>query len=90
MNEATGAFAVAARLLGDLTLSAGQLAQLRAIDRKYQQALFTLLDGAQRPAPSAEIARLDESAARDILEMLTPEQRIRVAGRSGLPHPGAH
>ena len=81
MNEATGAFAVGARLLGDLRLSAWQLAQLRAIDRTYQQALFTLLDGGERPATSAEIARLDERAARDILEMLTPEQRQRVAHR---------
>ena len=80
MSEGIGAFAVARRMLGDLPLTVGQLTQLRAIDRKYQQALFTLLDGGQRPPTSAEIAPLDEIAARDILEMLTPEQRQHVRG----------
>jgi hypothetical protein len=56
------------------------LTQLRAIDRKYQQALFTLLNGADRPPTSAEIAQLDEIARRDILDMLTPDQRIYAAG----------
>jgi hypothetical protein len=81
VSEGIGAFAVAKRVLGDLTLTVGQLAQLRAIDRKYQQGLFTLLDGAQRAPTSAEIAQLDEIAMRDILEMLTPGQRQRVSGR---------
>ena len=74
MSNAMGAFTVAARLLGNLTLSPAQLAQLRAIDRKYQQALFTLLDGTQRAPTAAEISTLDDSAARDILAMLTPDQ----------------
>jgi len=38
------AFTVAAEMLGDMRLSPGQLAQLRAIDAKYQQRLFTLLN----------------------------------------------
>lgn len=74
MRAPTGAFSVASRLLGTVTLSPQQLSQLRAIDRTYQQALFTLLDGANRSPTIAEIAPLDEMAARDILAMLTPEQ----------------
>ena len=81
MTEAIGAFAVAKRMLGDLTLTAGQLTQLRAIDRKYQQALFALLDGADRPPTSAEVAQLDEIAAREVLDMLTPDQRTQARRR---------
>ena len=81
MSDATSAFTVAKRMLGDLTLSPPQLAQLRAIDRKYQQALFTLLDGAQRAPTTAEILPLDEMAARDILAMLTPEQLAALPAR---------
>jgi hypothetical protein len=78
----TGAFTVAKQLLGDVFLTAGQLAQLRAIDRKYQQALFALLDGSARHPTDAERLQLDAIAKADILEMLTPEQRLRV-GRGG-------
>ena len=70
MKGPTSAFTVAARLCGNRTLSPQQMAQLRAIDRKYQQALFTMLDGAQRAPTSAEIAALDDMAASDIAEML--------------------
>ena len=61
MRAPVGAFSLVERMLGDLKLSVGQWTQLRAIDHKYQQSLFTLLDG----------------AAREILEMLTPDQRIQ-------------
>lgn len=82
MSDVTSAFSVAARLIGSAaTLSPWQLAQLRAIDRKYQQALFALLDGAQRAPTLAEVALLDEMAARDILEMLTPEQLAVLSAR---------
>jgi hypothetical protein len=74
MSDPTSAFTVAARLLGNLTLSPVQMAQLRAIDRKYQQALFTVLSGAERTPTSTEIMELDGMATRDILAMLTPEQ----------------
>jgi hypothetical protein len=37
------AFTVAAQLLGDVELSPFQLTQLRAINRKYYQKLYTLL-----------------------------------------------
>src|SRR5207237_8224880 len=80
MKAATGAFTVAERMLGGLTLSVGQLAQLRAIDRKYQQRLFTLLDGVEREPTSAEVWQLDDMAARDIAEMLTPDQRTQIKG----------
>jgi hypothetical protein len=76
-----GAFTVAARILGNVTLSPQQVTQLRAIDRKYQQALFSALDGAQRAPTSAEISPLDDMAARDILEMLTPDQMAALPGR---------
>jgi hypothetical protein len=74
MSYPAGAFTVAARILGSVTLSPQQVTQLRAIDRKYQQALFSVLDGAQRAPTNAEISPLDDIAARDILEMLTPDQ----------------
>ncbi len=74
MSYPAGAFTVAARILGNVTLSPQQVTQLRAIDHTYQQALFTALDGAQRAPTSAEISPLDEMAAREILEMLTPDQ----------------
>ena len=71
MKEPASAFTVAARMCGIATLSPRQMTQLRAIDRKYQQALFAMLNGAQRAPTSAEIAALDDMAARDIVEMLT-------------------
>jgi hypothetical protein len=59
------ALAEAARLLGDMELSAGQLAQLRALDRKYAQRRF------ERRGSEADLRALLRS---DILAMLTPEQ----------------
>jgi Spy/CpxP family protein refolding chaperone len=76
----TSAFTVAKQLLGDMSLTPGQLAQLRAIDRKYQQALFTLLGGSQRRPTDSERSRLDAIARAEILEMLTPEQRRHLSG----------
>ena len=55
----------AARMLGDLELSPGQLAQLRALDRKYAQ---------QRFAGRRSDADLLDRLRSDILAMLTPEQ----------------
>ena len=59
------ALAEAARMLGDMELSPGQLAQLRALDRKYAQQRF------ERRRPDAELHDLLRS---DILAVLTPEQ----------------
>jgi hypothetical protein len=81
MRAAMGAYAVGERMLGDLRLTVGQLAQLRAIDAKYQQSLFRLLDGAQRRPTNEEGEELDTVAARDILDMLTPDQRLQITGR---------
>ena len=47
------AFTMAAQMFGDLELSPFQLAQLRAINRKYYQELYTLLhelDGEAEPS----------------------------------------
>jgi hypothetical protein len=59
------ALAEAARMLGDMELSAGQLAQLRALDRKYAQRRF---EGRRSEADLLDLLR------SDILAMLTPEQ----------------
>jgi len=79
------AFTVAERLLAGIPLTVSQSGRLRAIDHKYQQALYTMLAGARRPPTAAERSQLDDMAARDIMEMLTPEQRARAKNRaSGL------
>jgi hypothetical protein len=59
------ALAEAARMLGDMELSPGQLAQLRALERKYAQQRFE----GRRPE-----ADLLDRLRSDILAMLTPEQ----------------
>ena len=80
------AYTIAAQLLGDVELSAGQLAQLRTIDASHQQRLFTLLHdgGAERPVrepTERELESLRESITRDLLGMLTPGQRAALSGR---------
>jgi hypothetical protein len=44
------AFTVAAQMLGGLELGPGQLAQLRAVNSRYYQRLFTLLRAPDTPA----------------------------------------
>lgn len=68
------AYAVAGEILGDLALSPGQVAQLRAIDHEHQQRLCALVHGGREPsaAERAELRALLASAVRGIL---TPEQR---------------
>ncbi len=44
------AFTVAAQMLGGLELGSGQLAQLRAINSKYHQRLYSLLHASDTPA----------------------------------------
>jgi Spy/CpxP family protein refolding chaperone len=79
------AFTVAAELLGDLQLTSSQLAQLRAINHKYWQAVFALLhprdDDAQRAAlpveratPAAEPSLTARQTA-DLRAMLDREVR---------------
>jgi hypothetical protein len=60
------ALAEAARMLGDMELSPSQLAQLRALNRKYAQRLY------ERRGSEAELRALLRS---DILAMLTSEQK---------------
>ena len=80
---------LASELLGHMPLTNWQVAELRAIDRKYQQRLYTLLHRDDAAAPRAEQAlteeEVEELRARvvsDILAMLTPEQRALVAARA--------
>lgn len=61
-------------LLGDLPLTSGQLAQLRALNTKY----FTALAGLERASGSAagDTAALRVMIAADIRDMLSEEQRV--------------
>lgn len=71
-------FTTASELLGDLELTPGQLAHLRALDRKYAQRLHGLLhkEGKSKSELSqAEAEDLQRRLVADILDMLTPEQR---------------
>ena len=95
MNAFISAFTTAAQMLGAVrltTLTPGQLAQLRAIDRNYQQRVYTLrhavggdadLPGApaERELTAAEVEELRATIAAAIVEMLTPEQRSAVGRR---------
>lgn len=76
---------LAAELLGHMPLTNWQVAELRAIDRSYQQRLYTLLhrDEAVAPVPArapteAELEGLRDEVVARILAMLTPEQRTRI------------
>jgi hypothetical protein len=71
------AFTLAAEIFGDIELSPGQLAQLRALDRKYAQRVYTLLhdSGASRELTQAEAADLEARLRADVLDLLTPEGR---------------
>ena len=77
-------------LLGDMRLTPGQLAQLRAINTKYFTALYALQQKvtAERRAhgtgalpdqppniPESEMAALDVATARDIRDILADDQR---------------
>ena len=68
-------FQMAAELLGGRELSPGQLAQLRALDRKYAQRVYTLLHGPDDTAhepTAAEAAELRAQLVADIRQLLTP------------------
>jgi hypothetical protein len=76
------ALRMAERMLGNLELSPGQHAQLHALNRKYAQQAYTLLQerGASQLS-EAEEADLRTRLESDILAMLTSEQR-RGLGRT--------
>jgi hypothetical protein len=88
------AYSLAAELLGDIELSAGQLSQLRALDYRYQlevQRLLSLREDQPAAAPESSGARSGpgpEDAARlrlmvtaGIRELLTPGQRALLDNR---------
>jgi Spy/CpxP family protein refolding chaperone len=75
------ALTLAAEILGDTELTPGQLAQLRALDRKYAQRVYTLLhseSGTARELSEAEAADLEAKLRTDVLAVLTPEQQSRL------------
>jgi hypothetical protein len=76
-------FTMAELLLGDMKLTPGQLAQLRAINTRYFTELYALqrkvgagsaTDG-RSVVPEADLAALDATIARDIRDMLSEDQR---------------
>jgi hypothetical protein len=73
------ALTMATELLGDIELSPGQVAQLRALNRKYAQRIYTLLHPSDAPPreelSEPEAADLHVRLAADILALLTPEQQ---------------
>jgi hypothetical protein len=73
------ALTTAAEILGNLELSPGQLAQLRALNRKYAQRAYTLLHppnaAPREELTEAEAADLEAKLRSDILALLTPEQQ---------------
>ena len=88
------AFTSAAELLGEMPLSAEQLAQLRAINTDHFLRLHALLrapDGRseERDPTGEETATLRARLVVDILEMLSPEQREALDrwGSGGPPRP---
>ena len=71
-------FAAAEELLGDIPLTAGELGQLRAPEYRF------LPDpGSREPASLSprEEADLRARIVEEIMQVLTPEQRARVARR---------
>ena len=67
-------YTLAERLLADVRLTPGQLAQLRAISAKYYTSLASIDQGASGAMPGA--AELVSRIAADVRQMLTDEQRI--------------
>jgi Spy/CpxP family protein refolding chaperone len=68
------AFTVAAEMLGGLELTAGQLAQLRAINRKYWTEVFSLLHARRDDASLAGVAADETPAAHTATPTLTEQQ----------------
>jgi hypothetical protein len=90
------AFTVVAELLGDLELTSGQLAQVRAINHKYWQKVYTLLhppgEEGRLATPGAtassveslterQTADLRAMLERDVRAILTPEQRAALVAK---------
>ena len=79
------AFVVAAELFGDVPLTTEQLTQLRALDHRYWQEVYTMLhpDGeAPRPAlTAAQRTELHAMLARAVRELATATQRAEFDSR---------
>ena len=72
-ERAENPFALAERLLVDVRLTPGQLAQLRAINTKY----YTMLAARDQSAGADDAAEeLLPMIAVDVRDMLTEEQRV--------------
>ena len=73
-ERAGNPFALAERLLVDVRLTPGQLAQLRAINARY----YTMLASIGQPAGTSDAMLPEHQSmiAGDIREMLTGEQRV--------------
>jgi Spy/CpxP family protein refolding chaperone len=72
------ALTMATEMLGNVELTPGQLAQLRALDRKYAQRVYTLLHDSEagtRELSEAEAADLEAKLRSDVHALLTPEQQ---------------
>jgi Spy/CpxP family protein refolding chaperone len=66
------AFTVAAEMLGGLSLTSGQLAQLRAIDRKFFQEVYTRLHPSEEEGQRADTR--EQSVVRPAESSLTARQ----------------
>jgi hypothetical protein len=82
------AFAVAEQMLGDITLSSSQIAELRAINYQYWLRVSEMTSAAgggppDRPLTAAETAELHAMVVARLDAMLTPEQRAAAAARRG-------
>ena len=76
------AFAVAAELFGDRPLTTWQLTQLRALDHRYWQEVFTMLHpGGEAPRQeltAEQRAELRGMLVRAVRELATPAQRAEL------------
>lgn len=91
------AFAVADELLGDIQLTSGQLAGLRAINHRYFTEVYALLHppgeqdahaaaGGEPALTARQTAELRVRLERDVRDLLTPAQRASIgAGVSDRP-----
>lgn len=76
------AFTVATDLLGDLQLTSGQLAQLRAINHRYWQEVYTLLHPTGADAKSTDLPEegATPAAAPSLTERQTAALRAMLEG----------
>lgn len=84
------AFTVAAEILGDRQLTSGQIAQLRAINQRYWQAVFVMRHSGGEQGEQGATA-LTAAQITELRAMLEWEiQGLRVPDQSELPKSGAN